>query len=379
MLSAAGWLSACRRVLGDAWLVTPTGLLEPDALRRLASAAELAPPLERSSLVKMLPAVVTTALKDARQFLRGGSFSVDVDGPWSAGDVEFVWQRHELFHAAGVDLAERMGVPSVVFAPATAVWEASRWGVRRPGWGPLVERVGEHPALRRATLLACGSDEVAEQVIRMGASPDAVLITPTGVDLDRATSDEGRAVREALQLGDGFVLGWVGSFRPFHAVNRLVEAVEGMPDVTLLLVGDGPERPAVQARAAELGVRAVFTGTVSNDVLPSHMAAMDAAAVVAPDDGSFHYSPLKLAEYLAAGLPVVAPDVATISSRLEHGRHVLLVEPTDRVGLRDAIELLRSDPDLRTSLGKEARAEAERTWSWDDQVRRVRARLAELT
>jgi glycosyltransferase involved in cell wall biosynthesis len=132
----------------------------------------------------------------------------------------------------------------------------------------------------------------------------------------------------------------------------------------------------VEARAAELGVQAVFTGTVPYDAMAGHLAAMDAAAVVAPDDGSFHYSPLKLAEYLAAGLPVVAPDVPTISSRLDDNVHVLLVGPTDRAALRSSIERLRDDPDLRATLGKAARAEVEANWSWDLQVRRVRDRLA---
>lgn len=371
LLSTAGWLAACRRVLGEAWLVTPGGTFEPDEARRMASRGELAPPANRPILARALPDLVTTALKDVRQIFRGGSFQVDDDGPWSGRRIDFVWQRHELFHTAGVDLAERLGVPSVVFAPATQVWEASRWGVSRPGWGPLVERFGEHPTLRRATVVACGSDEVAEQAVRMGASPEALLVTPTGVDLPEVDRTAGRSVRSKLGLGDGFVLGWMGSFRPFHAVHRLVEAVAGQPGVTLLLVGDGPERASVQARAEELGVEAVFTGTVPHSAVADHLAAMDAAAVVAPDDGSFHYSPLKLAEYLVAGLPVVAPDVPSISSRVVSGTHLLLVPPTDRTALRDAVLLLRDDPGLRRAVGEAGRAEAQARWSWDDQVRRI--------
>src|SRR5690606_8001061 len=146
---------------------------------------------------------------------------------------------------AGMELAERLGVPSVVFAPATPVWEARRWGVSRPGWGALVERFGEHPTLHRASLVACGSEEVAEQVERMGVHPSKLLITPTGVDVDLDLVSEGPCLRAELGLDESFVVGWIGSFRPFHAVHRLVEAVAGEPDMSLLLVGDGPERPAV--------------------------------------------------------------------------------------------------------------------------------------
>ncbi|HRA33875.1 MAG TPA: glycosyltransferase [Acidimicrobiales bacterium] len=378
LLSTAGWLAACERVVGPSWLVTPEGVLDADAARRLASGAHLAPS-ESSSLASRLPLLVKTAVKDVRQYARGSSFEVDVDGPWRGAPISFVWQRHELFHTAGLDLADALGVPSVVFAPAVAVWEAKRWGVARPGWGSLVERLGEAPALRRASVLACGSDEVAAEAVRIGADPDRIVITPTGVEIEPpAAAGEGRAVRTRLGLGDvgdAFVLGWVGSFRPFHALHRLVEVAAGLEGVTLLLVGDGPERPAVEARARELGVRAVFTGTVPHLDLPRYLAAMDAAAVIAPDHGEFHYSPLKLAEYLAAGLPVVAPDVETVSSRLVHEEHALLVLPADRSALRAAIVRLRDDATLRERIGAAGRAEVEARWSWDEQVRRVVARL----
>src|SRR5262249_47908855 len=149
------------------------------------------------------------------QWQRARSFHVDAAGPWSAGHarVEFVWQRHELFHRSGVDLARQLDVPSVVFVPALHVWEARQWGVKRPGWGTQLEWRGERPALRAATLVACGTDLVAEQVLRLGVDPDRVLITPTGVDLDRFTPPpDGREVRERLRLDGKIVIGWTGSF-----------------------------------------------------------------------------------------------------------------------------------------------------------------------
>jgi glycosyltransferase involved in cell wall biosynthesis len=378
LLSTAGWLAACERVVGPSWLVSPEGVLDAESARRLASGAHLAP-AESPSRVSKLPLLVKTAVKDLRQFARGSTFQVDPVGPWAASPVAFVWQRHELFHTAGLELAAALRVPSVVFAPAVAVWEARRWGVERPGWGSLVERLGEAPSLRRATVVACGSREVADEARRIGTDPARIVITPTGVEIEAPPpAGEGDAVRARLGLDDSFVLGWAGSFRPFHALHRLVEAVAGLDGVTLLLVGDGPERPAVEARARELGVRAVFTGTVPHLDLPRYLAAMDAAAVVAPDHGEFHYSPLKLAEYLAAGLPVVAPDVETVSSRLVHGEHALLVAPADGPGLRAAVVRLRDDGSLRDRLAAAGRAEVEAHWSWDEQVRRVRERLREL-
>ena len=67
--------------------------------------------------------------------------------------------------------------------PPCVVWQAQQWSVKRPGWGGFVERHGEQPALLAATVVACGTDLVAEQAVRLGVPPERVLVTPTGVDL----------------------------------------------------------------------------------------------------------------------------------------------------------------------------------------------------
>jgi glycosyltransferase involved in cell wall biosynthesis len=332
-----------------------------------------------------VPAPAKTLAKDVLRYRRAGAFHVDPAGPWAADGthLDFVWQRHELFQTAGLDLARALGRPSVLFAPATAVWEAERWGTHRPGWGGLVERLGERPALTTADVVACGAPEVAEQALRLGTDPERVVITPTGVDLDLFDPPADAAARrdaerERLGLADRFVVGGGGSFRPFHSLDRAVAAVAGRPDVALLLVGDGPERPAVEARARELGVHLVCTGTVDHADLPRHLSAMDVGLVLGPADGAFHYSPLKLAEYLAAGLPVVAPAVGTITSRLADGVDALLVDPADPAALGAAVLALQREPELRERLGRAGRATAEAHWSWDEQVRRVVAALERL-
>jgi glycosyltransferase involved in cell wall biosynthesis len=224
-----------------------------------------------------------------------------------------------------------------------------------------------------ADLVACGSEEVAEQVRSMGVSPRHVLLTPTGVDLelfDPSTRDPS-AVRDQLGVTVRFVVGWVGSFRRFHALDHAVEAMVGLPRTTLLLVGDGPERARIERLASERCVDAVTTGTVPHEILPSYLAAMDAALVLAPEGSTFHYSPLKLAEYLASGLPVVAPRASQLAARLRDGEDALLVSPHDRGALAAALATLEADAALRTRLGQAARASAVRDWSWDVQIQRI--------
>ena len=71
------------------------------------------------------------------------------------------------------------------------------------------------------------------------------------------------------------MIGWVGSFRSFHAVEQLIAAAPSTPDTVVLLVGDGPERRRIEQLAREAGVTAMFTGTVPHHELPEYLAAMD--------------------------------------------------------------------------------------------------------
>ena len=376
LLSTAGWAAAAERVLGQSWVVTPTGVFSPGEARRQGSHPGLSSP-SGPRIRRRLPTVAKTAAKDFLNWRHSRRFHIEPNGPWSGAEVDLVWQRHDLFHTAGLDLARRLRAPSVLFVPAAKVWEAERWGTARPGWGGWLEGRAERPALLGADLVACGSETVVEQVLRIGVPDRRVLLTPTGVDLELfAEPPDPMPLRRRLGIEDRFVVGWIGSFRRFHALEQAVEAAAGVPRAALLLVGDGPERGRIERLAHDRGLPATFTGTVAHHELPAYLAAMDAAVILAPRDEPFHYSPLKLAEYLAAGLPVVVPAVGQLAQRLTDGVDALVVTPHDGAALGTALRRLGDDPEERARLGKAARAAAEAEWSWDDQVQRVIDALA---
>ena len=378
-VSAAGWASALRRLLGEVWIVTPEGVMVPDELRRRASTVTLAaasvPPWHHR-----IPVLAKTAMKDAREWKRARTFRIDPAGPWRGHDLACVWQRHELFHSAGPRLARALGVPSVVFVPAPLVWQARQWGVRRPGWSQWIERTGERNPLRAADVVACGSEAVAEQVRRIGIDDRRIVITPTGADTELFRSVPDReAARRRLDLDGQFVVGWIGSFRRFHALEQAVDAVAGLENTTLLLVGDGPERARVEREARARNVAVRFTGTVPHDEIPEHLAAMDVGLVLASNERPFHYSPLKLAEYFAAGLAVIAPRAGALPAQLRDGVDAVLVRAEDRDELANALRLLRDHPEARAELGRAARSVAAERWSWDRSAERVLAAVATTT
>ena len=102
---------------------------------------------------------------------------------------------------------------------------------------------------------------------------------------------------------------------------------------------------------------------------------MDVAVVLAGRNDVFHYSPLKLAEYLAAGRAVVAPDVPQISARLTSGVDAVLVPPGDTQALAGAIAQLHDEPELRRAIARGGHEAALDRFSWDGVVRRIVAKL----
>lgn len=117
----------------------------------------------------------------------------------------------------------------------------------------------------------------------------------------------------------------------------------------LIVVGDGPQLPALARRAAREGLPVSFAGAVARDALPSHYAGADIFAAPATDGESCGVS---LLEAAAAGLPIVASDIPGYRETLGGSGSALLVEPGDSGALARALARLADDPGLRERLGR---------------------------
>ena len=281
----------------------------------------------------------------------------------ASGPFDLVYERAALWTRAPMTYAARAGVPGILELNAPLTEEQARYRV-------LVRaetaRALLADSLRAARLVAAVSEPVATWARDLAGPAVNVAVVPNGVDPARFS-----VARAPGRPAGAFVVGFVGTLKPWHGLPTLVEAfarvAADIPGARLLVVGDGPERsPMAQSLARQgLADRTTFTGPVAHDAVPGLLAQMDVAVAPYPPLEGFYFSPLKLTEYMAAGLPIVASAVGQIATLIAHDQRGLLYAPGDAAALAKALARLHADERLRRRLGESARAyvTAHHTWS----------------
>ena len=276
-----------------------------------------------------------------------------------------VYERCSLQGAGGVRVPRALGVPRILEVdgplPAERLHLAGSAEARRAA-------AMQNRLLNDADAVVCVSEEVAEHV-RSRAPAVPVQVMTNGVDLDRFTDQADPIPLPGHE--QSLVIGFAGSLKRRHGVDVLLDAFARLhrdaPDTHLLFAGDGPMRGFIDgfARGAGLQEAVTVTGWLPHAMMPSVLARMDIATVPYPHPhpADFQHSPLKLFEYLAAGVPVVASRIGALRSVVADGRHGVLCEPGDAADLAQRILYLAGRPALRMAL---ARAGRERVleYSW---------------
>lgn len=212
---------------------------------------------------------------------------------------------------------------------------------------------------RQAAHIVTTGERLRRQVIdETGVEAARVTSIATGIDLARFRPGDRAAARGAVGLPPGApIVGIVATLRSWKGHAYLLEAIAGMAskDVQVAIVGDGPQREALHAKARELGLeaRAHFAGN-HEDVVP-WLQAFDVFCLPSYANEGV---PQALAQAMACALPVVTTYVGSITEIVDDGRTGLIVPPKDSLALRGALEALLGDGTRRDALGNAALAEA---------------------
>ena len=289
----------------------------------------------------------------------------------SSGAFDFVYERYSLWSYAGMETARLLGKPGLLEVNAPLIDEQAQYRV-------LVDRSAARQVAERAfgaaSAVLAVSDEVAGWVASFPAAKGKIHVVPNGIRPERFPP--GLVPAQPSRPGV-FTVGFVGTLKAWHGLLVLVDAFarfhEQNPDTRLLIVGDGPEREKIVAQLAELGLESsvMMTGAVAASEVPRWLASMDVAVAPYPPLDHFYFSPLKVYEYMAAGLAVVASDLGQLQKLIRSSINGVLVPAGDANRLAAAFYDLKNNPAKRAELGQEARATVLRSFTWDQVVRRI--------
>ncbi len=286
------------------------------------------------------------------------------------GPFDLVYERYSLWSFAAMEYARKLSLPGLLEVNAPLLEEQAQ---HRTLTDVASATAATETVFKAASSLIAVSEEVAAYLHRFRATQGRVHIIPNGVDPERFSPQ----VKPACPAPGAFTVGFVGSLKPWHGLSVLVAAfallLERAPKARLLIVGDGPERAKLEADLTRRGLlsSACLTGSVDPDAVPGLLTSMDVAVAPYPEQVRFYFSPLKVFEYLAAGLPVVASRSGQLAKLITAGVNGLLCPPGDARALADRLYQLHQNPLLRARLGTAARATVTEQYTWDAIARRI--------
>jgi glycosyltransferase involved in cell wall biosynthesis len=278
------------------------------------------------------------------------------------GRPDVIYERYSLGHEDGLAASRVLDRPFVLEVNAPLVDEARR---HRPGSVGGADAEVEAHLLQQADLVVAVSNPLADIVrgVRGGGRP--TIVVPNGCDLPDQVAQVATA---------GPVLAFVGHPKPWHGADRLPEVVCGLldrgHDARLLVVGGGRGVEPVRAAAASWGVqdRVTVTGEVPHGDVSTFLATAAVGVAPYPRQEPFYFSPIKVLEYMAVGLPVVATAQGDVGALVEDAG--ITVPPDDLGAFTDAIHELFVNSRRRQRLGRAGRRRAS-TLSWDAAARAV--------
>jgi glycosyltransferase involved in cell wall biosynthesis len=179
----------------------------------------------------------------------------------------------------------------------------------------------------------------------------------------------------ALRQARGRHVLYFGRLSPEKGVDALIDAAAAA-NAPLTIVGDGPQRGALEQQANALGARCLFTGHLQGAAL---WTQVEAATAVALTSLWYENAPKSVLEAQARGKPIVATRIGGLPELVEHGENGLLVEPGDRPGLTDALRrALAMDEGSLAAMGAKGREQATTRFTRDRYYKEMSALYAEL-
>lgn len=290
-----------------------------------------------------------------------------------AGPFDLIYERYSLWSHAPMGFAQSTGSHGILEVNSPLLDEQSRY--RTLENAELAQQLSNKAMMAAESIIAV-STEVAAQLDHDPVVQKKITVVPNGVNVSRFT---GRNYDGDSRSTQTITLGFVGTLKPWHGVENLLLVFERLypkiPGLQLKIIGDGPQKKQLGKLVATFSVETrsaiTWTGAVSSENIPCHLSTVDIAVAPYPALESFYFSPLKVLEYMAAGLPIIASRIGQIEELIEHRQTGILVQPGCLDELEASIGQLCADHRQRVRLGRAARQRAVLDYSWETTVRKI--------
>ena len=247
----------------------------------------------------------------------------------------------------------------------------------------MVARLNLHRSDAFSTTTAEHLDRLDELY---GIDRHRATVIPCGVNVDRFAPGEGAPWRRKMGIpASTFVLIHVGSLYAWRGLDYLLEGLalfeQQVPDWELLLVGEGAEQASLEEHSQRLGManRVRFVGQVPYADIPEYLRAADLGVVFYKKTRSLPGDPMKIYEYMACGLPVLAGDYPNYGGLVRREEAGLSVDETDTQAMADALLRLYHSPEDRLRYGGNGVAAATKEYSWLARTRILEAVLRRVS
>lgn len=259
---------------------------------------------------------------------------------------DVIYERYNLYLPAGIWVKKLFKLPLQLEVNSPLYDERVKYGGLSFPW---LAKWSEYYAWRNADRVLPVTHVLAGYIEKAGVPKEKICVIPNGVETEVFMPQQ--LQNRQPEFKDKLVIGFVGFCREWHQLDQVLARLAAMPHDNLhfLVVGDGPVIADLKQQAIELNFQNKFTSTglVSRNEMPFWLDQIDIALQPAVTPWA---SPLKMLEYLAKGLAIVAPDSANIKELLADKDNALLFAEDNSADMVDCIETLIRNDELRSKL-----------------------------
>ncbi len=285
-------------------------------------------------------------------------------------DCDLYYERFGWMGYGGALAARRTGIPLLLEVNGDIVTELETLGMYPRGLQRYLSLGLMRRAAQAAVRVVSAGDGWAKRFAqRWQVDPARIDSVENGSELvNLLCRDRLQTFQPDFAEGKPVTMVFIGGFQPWQGLpillDAMAQAVTRGAEVRLTIIGGGQEQADLEQQAARLNLSPLidFLGQMSAADFATHLAQAEIG--LSPYCGRVEFSGLKLLDYKAAGLAVIASGQHGEPAILEHRRSGWIVPPCNPEMLAEAIVTLAADPDLRRAIGRQARLEAEQSHGW---------------